>query len=42
MTSAANSRAASTLPSALRRGPRPNRLSNTSLSITATVSRSVA
>ena len=42
MTSAANSRAASTLPSALSRGSRRNSSSNTRLSITATVSRSVA
>ena len=42
MTWAANSRAASTLPSALRRGLRLNSSSNTRLSITATVSRSVA
>src|SRR5438034_1078023 len=42
MTCAANSRAASTLPSSLRRGVRLNSSSNTRLSITATVSRSVA
>ncbi len=42
MTSAANSRAASTLPSALRRGLRLNNSSNTPLSITTTVSKSVA
>ncbi len=42
MTWAANSRAASTLPSSLCRGARLNSSSNTRLSITATVSRSVA
>jgi len=42
ITCAANSRAASTLPSALPRGARLKNSSYTALSITATVSRSVA